>query len=158
MSATSFLLSFSIPPWNLPIFGAPMPLCLLLLSLLLPLVTFSRIMPFSWACRLRVSSLSADFARMPFLCVNGMFCCLKMEDLEPISWRRRSKALCRFWPVCDSDDWGVNKCDSFNRRCSARSFLRLAASVSTASDSGSWFCLFLVPDAVLLSADGGFAV
>lgn len=83
---------------------------------------------------------------------------MKIEDLEPISWRRRSRALCLFGPVCDREDWGSSKCDSFNRRCNAKSFLRLAASVSTASGLVGRCCFLLLIDAFLLLVDGGFAV
>lgn len=74
ISITSRLLSVNIPPLNLPTLGAPIPLCLLLsIVSFLPLVTFSRMTPFSLASFLRLSSLPEALAAIPFLWDIGMF-------------------------------------------------------------------------------------
>lgn len=75
ISATSFLLSVSIPPLNVPTLGVPMARCLLASLSVFPRLAFSNIIPFSLASRLRLSSLPAAFLAMPFLCENGMFRC-----------------------------------------------------------------------------------
>ena len=79
-----------------------------------------------------------------------------MDDFDPRSWRRRSRALCRFCPDRDRDDFDSKRCDSLSRRCRARSFLRFSASVAASLEPtcSSLFNLTLGED--WLAVDGGF--
>lgn len=70
---TSLLLKVNMPRENLPTLGAPIPLSLFK-SLIFGLTAFSRMIPLSLASRRLLSSLSVDFATMPFRWANGIFC------------------------------------------------------------------------------------
>lgn len=134
ISWISFLLNFNVPPENLPTAGAPTPLSLFPSLLFLPFIlALSRMMPFSFASRLRLSSRSVSFATIPFRCVMGIFSCLNREVFDPSACNRRSVALCLFFPLSvglllDSRRW-----DSVRRRWRARSFFRLADSEASSS-------------------------
>ncbi len=72
-----------MPPWNLPIPGAPMPLSLLTSPPFFDFFTFSRMMPFSFASCLLVASFFVAFDTMPLRWDIGIFSCASTDDLEP---------------------------------------------------------------------------
>ena len=132
MLATSFLLSFSIPPLNFPTLGPPM-LRSLFVADRFSFDTFSRIIPFSLASFRRVFSFDVSFARIPFLCASGMLRCVNMDDFDPKSCTRKSRALCLFLPDGAKLLSCSSKCDSLIRRCKARSFFTFATSAAASS-------------------------
>jgi len=128
----SFLLNFSVPPENFPTPGPPTPLSLFP-SLLFFILAFSKMIPFSLASFLLVSSFSVFFAIMPFRCDIGIFSCFKIEVLDPSACSRKSVALWRLFPLTVGLLAESRRCDSARSRCKARSFLRFAASEGSSS-------------------------
>lgn len=156
----SRLLSRSVPPANFPIDGAPIPRSLRLLAFPLDLnVGFSRIIPFSRASRLRVSSLFVAFACIPTQWDFGIFCCPNIDFFAPRDCSLRSRALCRLTPVGFRSEADSRRCDSFKRRCRAKSFFKFSASPATSASSLPFVALLALLPVVVdgSDSDGGFA-
>lgn len=144
MSMISLLLKLNVPPANLPTAGAPTPVSLFPAIFALAAFWRSKMIPFSRASRLLISSRSTFLAVIPFLWDMGIFSCFSSELLAPRVCRRMSVATCRFLPdrvglLEDSRRW-----DSARSRCRARSCFKFAASVSSSSASSAAFLPFFV--------------
>ena len=140
--ATSRLLSFKVPPANLPTVGTSTPRSRRLLEDFLVLIpfdpmwlAFSRITPFSLACARRLCSCVSAFLMIPLRCATGMFCCVNSDVFAPNDCSLRSRAICRCLEgFVDVRDFS-SKCDSARSLCKARSCFKL--SVSERASSGS---------------------
>lgn len=157
--ATSFLDSFKVPPENFPTTGASTPRSLLPLLyfapflLLLDILTFSRMTPFSLASCRRLVSFRSAFFTIPTRCATGIFFCENSDSLAPSACNLMSNAFCLSLPGVEDTLDRSRRCDSLRSRCRSRSCFRLTLSLSSSSS----VCLLGFDVGLFSTSRGGLA-
>lgn len=156
MPRTSLSLIRNSAPRSLPTPGRSTPppsLVLSLLRLFFPVVSLSRMMPFSLASLLRFTSRACAAAAIPLRICIGILSCLWIDSFAPRACTRRSVVFLRVRPSAkdfgSTACWmltlerdlvdaacGARRCDSASRRRSSRSCLRREGASSGRAEAG----------------------